>query len=336
MSLVQDTIRSYLPNQKVGANGWISFNCPVCHHNGQDRADARRRGGIMFPDDATIRYSCFNCHFKTGWQLGSPISFKFKQFLLAMGMPESVLQRLIMIVLKENEAASIITPVIKVRQLYRPDWKPISLPENSQPLQDCLSDSRAVAVAEYLHSRNLLDQAAWHWSDSNDFDMYNRVILPLTYQNTVVGWHARLAYDPVIKPKRKIVKMHDSYFMSGLDLQSEDRKYVILVEGEYDALAISGVSIGGNSVHQNQADVINQLKKEVIVLPDRDRSGRELEKSALQYGWSVSYPEWDKDCKDAADAVKRYGRLFVLKNIIEHRESNKIKLTVMGKYYYNE
>lgn len=336
MSLVHDTIRNYLPHQKVGVNGWISFNCPMCHMYGQARADSKGRGGIMFPDDDTIRYSCFNCHFKTGWQLGTPISDRFKKLLLAIGMPLSVLQRLLLIVLKENEAASITQPEIKIRTFYQPNWKTVDLPVNSLPLQDCLHDSRAVAVANYLHERSLLGSSQWYWSDSKDYEMFNRAILPFTYKGNTVGWHARLAYDPVVKPKKKILKKHDSYAMLGLDNQTQDRKYVIIVEGEYDALAISGVSVGHNLIHQNQADVINQLKKEVIVVPDRDTGGKDLEKSALKHGWSVSYPEWDKGCKDVADAVKRYGRLFVLKSIIEHKESNQIKLKVTSKYYYND
>lgn len=335
MSLIQDIIRGYLPNQNIGPNGWISFNCPLCHLQGQPRPDTRSRGGIMFPDDNCIRYSCFNCHLKTGWDSGTLFSVQFKKLLSAL-MPHEQLMRLSLLVLKENEAARTITPVAQQRKLFVPDWKEVALPEASAPLQECLHDARAVKVAEYLHSRKLLGSADWHWSSSKDFELYNRALLPLTYKNKIVGWHARLAYDPVLKPRKKIIKKHDTGYMFGLDAQTADRKYVILVEGEYDALAISGVSTGTNSISQNQADVIERLQKTVIVVPDRDSSGRELEASAIKYGWDVSYPRWDSGIKDTAQAVATYGKLFVLKNIIENRESNKIKLKVLGKYYYNE
>lgn len=290
----------------------------------------------MFPDDTSIRYSCFNCHFKTGWDSGTPLGVYFKKLLLALNMPMEQVLRLTLLVLKENEAANATMPVVQARQLYKPAWREVALPEMSAPLQDCLHDPRAVKVAEYLHSRCLLDSADWYWSSSSNYNLHSRALLPLTYKNKIVGWHARLARDVVVKPEKKIIKKHDTDYLFGLDAQTADRKYVILVEGEYDALAISGVSVGANTINQNKADIITQLNKTVIVLPDRDTGGKELEASALKYGWAVSYPKWDANIKDAAAAVAKYGRLFVLKNIIENQESNKIKLKVLGKYYYSE
>jgi len=334
MSLIQDVIRTYLPSQKVGHNGWISFNCPVCLSNGQPRPDTKHRGGVQFPDGDSVRYSCFNCHFKTGWQKGQHFSGRFKQLLKGIGMPEIEVQRLTLELLREQEALSFITPVAVVREIYSPTWKPVALPENSRPLQDCLTDPRAVRIAEYLHSRNLLDKTNWMWSDSTDFEIFNRAILPLTYKGKVVGWHARLAEEGVKHPRRKIVKKHDTDYIYGLDSQHPDRKFVIIVEGQYDALAISGLSVGTNRISQNQADVINALGREVIVVPDKDRAGRDLEEDAIRYGWAVSFPTWERGVKDVAKAVELYGSLFVLKNIIEHRQTNKIKLTILGKKYY--
>lgn len=334
MSLIQDIVRSYLPTQKLGHNGWFSFNCPMCLHNGQPRADTRKRGGMQFPDDTSIRYSCFNCGYKTGWRLGTPLTSRFRKLLQGIGMPEAELQRLIIAVLKENEEHTLLSAVPVKRETYVPNWKYTSLPANTRPLVDCLTDPRALNVAQYLHSRSLLELADWMWSDSEDFELYNRAILPLTYKGEIKGWHARYAGDVPDKKTRKIVKKHDSDYIYGLDAQTADRKYVIVTEGEYDALSISGISVGTNRVSQNQADVINALHKEVIVIPDRDRAGRDLEEAAISYGWSVSHPVWDKSIKDTAKAVEVYGQLFVLKNIIEHKESNKIKLKMTGKNYY--
>jgi hypothetical protein len=47
---------------------------------------------------------------------------------------------------------------------------------------------------------------------------------------------------------------------------------------------------------------------------------------AIEYGWSVSFPVWRETCKDAGEAVERYGRLFVLKAIIDAKESNALKI----------
>jgi 5S rRNA maturation endonuclease (ribonuclease M5) len=335
MSLITDIIQTYLPNQKIGHNGWISFNCPMCISNGQPRPDTRRRGGLQMDADG-VRYSCFNCHFKTGWKTGQYFSQKFKQLLTGIGVPEFELYRLTLENLREQENKSFITPLFEQKKIYTPDWKPVTLPENSRPLSECLDDHRAINVAQYLHSRNLLDKADWMWSNSRDYQLYRRAILPLTYQGKIMGWHARLATNTVEKGESKIIKKHDSDFVYGLDEQTSDRKYVIVMEGEYDALAISGISVGSNRISDNQADVINSLGKEVIVVPDKDKAGKELEAAATERGYHVSFPTWDEDVKDVSKAVERYGSLFTLKNIIENRERLKIKLKVMGKYYYNE
>ena len=334
MSLVQDIIRNHLPSQKIGHNGWISFNCPVCVHAGQARPDSRQRGGVQFPNNDSIRYSCFNCHFSTGWKRGQHFSNKFKQLLKGIGMPEVEIQRLTLEILREQEALSFISLPTPAREIYKPNWQAVTLPENSKPLQDCLTDSRAVRVAEYLATRNLLDKSEWMWSNSTDFELFNRAILPLTWQGQLVGWHARLAEENIKHPRRKIIKRHDTDYIYGLDNQHVDRKFVIIVEGQYDALAISGLAVGTNRISQNQADVINSLGKQVIVVPDRDRAGRELAEDAIKFGWAVSFPQWEPKVKDVAKAAEIYGSLFVLKNIIEHRQTNKIKLTILGKKYY--
>jgi hypothetical protein len=306
----------------------------MCVSNGQSRPDTRKRGGLQIDTDG-IRYSCFNCHFKTGWKTGQYFSQRFKSLLTGIGVPEFELYRLTLENMREQENKSLITPLFEQKEIYKPDWKPVTLPENSRPLSECLDDHRAINIAQYLFSRNILDKADWMWCNSRDYQLYRRAILPLTYRGQIMGWHARLATSETTKNDHKIIKKHDSDYIYGLDNQVSDRKYVIVVEGEYDALSISGLSVGSNRISDNQADVIESLGKEVIVVPDRDKAGKDLEIAASDRGYSVSFPKWDDDVKDVSKAVEKYGTLFALKNIIENREPNKIKLKVMGKYYYN-
>ena len=47
-------------------------------------------------------------------------------------------------------------------------------------------------------------------------------------------------------------------------------------------------------------------------------------KAAIKHGWSVAF-EW-QDCKDASDALTKYGRLYTISSIINSAESNKTKL----------
>jgi hypothetical protein len=51
----------------------------------------------------------------------------------------------------------------------------------------------------------------------------------------------------------------------------------------------------------------------------------------VELGWEVSFPPWHKDCKDAADAVAKYGRLLTVNSIIKFASDNKVKIQVQAK-----
>jgi hypothetical protein len=68
-------------------------------------------------------------------------------------------------------------------------------------------------------------------------------------------------------------------------------------------------------------------------VPDHDRAGGSLIDAALEYGWSVSFPEWENDVKDVNDAVVRYGKLFTLKSIIDAKETSSLKINLKRKRY---
>jgi hypothetical protein len=54
-------------------------------------------------------------------------------------------------------------------------------------------------------------------------------------------------------------------------------------------------------------------------------------KAAIDNGWNASSPPWSDDIKDVADAVKKYGRLYVLTTILHYRVSGEIKINLMKK-----
>jgi hypothetical protein len=92
-----------------------------------------------------------------------------------------------------------------------------------------------------------------------------------------------------------------------IDRQDYNRKFVIVTEGQFDAIAIDGVGIMTNEPNESQVARLNALDREVIVVPDKDRPGAKMLKAAIDNGWSASLPPWDDDVKDVADAVKKYG-----------------------------
>ena len=119
-------------------------------------------------------------------------------------------------------------------------------------------------------------------------------------------------------------------FVYGLDEQSPNKVFCILVEGQVDAIHVDGCAIGGSEINDQQALLLNRLQKQIIVVPDRDKSGSKLVEQAIDYGWSVSMPEWSQDIIDVGDAVSKYGRLYALHSIVSASEDSALKILIFA------
>jgi len=153
------------------------------------------------------------------------------------------------------------------------------------------------------------------------------VIVPFTYNNQVVGSTIRFLDD---RNPRYINDMPKGYVF-GIDLQQVGWQTVIVTEGIFDALSISGVAVMHNEVSDDQARLIRSLGRNVVVVPDQDTAGVELIDRAVELGWAVSIPDWPSGVKDINDAVKRWGKLTTLLTIMQSSESSKIKIELRKK-----
>jgi DNA primase len=120
-------------------------------------------------------------------------------------------------------------------------------------------------------------------------------------------------------------------YVFGTDLQGANWQHVIVVEGVFDALSISGLAVLHADINEAQARLIRSLGREVIVVPDQDAAGMKLVDRAIELGWSVSIPEWPADVKDVNDAVIRWGRVATLITILQSRETSRIKIEFRKK-----
>jgi DNA primase len=100
-------------------------------------------------------------------------------------------------------------------------------------------------------------------------------------------------------------------------------------------MSIDGVALSGSEISDTQIEQIDRLQREVIVVPDADRAGRKLIDRAVEAGWTVSFPVWQETCKDINEAVVKHGKLFVIKAILEARETNRLKIELKKKKLYN-
>lgn len=321
--MIQATLRAVLPaKRKRTPTGWESFNAICCHNRGE-KVDKRGRGGVIFHGDG-FTYHCFNCNFKAGWTPGHVLSGNTRKLLIWLGVPESEVQKLTLEAIRAKED---MNPAQKTLNFV---LEPRVLPTNCKTFDQWVSegcdDTEFIAVVEYILSRNLeLGWYTWMWSSENGYR--DRVIIPYYYEGTVVGWTAR----KISNGNPKYLSSSQPSYVFNLDKQSYEREYAILNEGPLDAIAIDGIGVLSNELNEMQIARINSLGKEIIVVPDNDKSGIKLITTALDQGWSVSLPEWGDDVKDVADAVKKYGRVYTLYTILKYRERSPIKITMLKK-----
>jgi len=317
MNSIQQTVFDNLPRQKRSPGGWYTFNAVCCHHNGES-LDKRGRGGVI-TDGEAVTYHCFNCGFKTGWRPGRHISLKFRKLLTWLGVEENERQRLVVEALR-------IKDTIVVKEEDEPEFTvdfPLrSLPENCVPLTQAPKDIQAYAQSRCLPLDRLL------WSNTRAGSLHRRIIIPCTWAGRVIGSTARAVTDDI---KPKYFNNYEANYVYGVDTQLSNGKFSIVCEGILDALVIGGVSTLTNRCSEIQAQIIDTLAREIVLVPDRDRAGQALIDDALEYGWSVSFPEWEPDVKDINAAVVRYGKLFTLKSIIDARQTSRLKINLMRK-----
>ena len=319
INLAHGLLLNNLPvKTKHTPSGWKIFNCPMCD-------DTRRRGGII-TGGTKIRYNCFNCHFKTGWSPGPVVGEKYRLLAKALGASDEDIQALKIELLKETDLFDHDAVIsddyeFKYRQTK---FDVLDLPDNTVSLDD-LPDSNP--VKQYAKDRGIY--GLYPLLLVNDVHNRKRVTVPYTHNGELVGWTAR-HINPPNKQTAKYVQRTQTGYVFNIDRFTDSyREIVIVTEGVFDAILVDGISVLGNTMTPEQANLINSLGKRVILCPDRDKPGKELIAQAINVGWEVSFPPWADDCKDAADACSRYGRLLTVESIIKYTITNKTKIEVM-------
>ena len=342
LNSIRDAVTQILPHKRKtnSASGWISFNAPCCHHNGET-ADTRGRGGLVMNADGGISFHCFNCNFKASYVPGRPLYYKFRKLLSWFGADENTIKRLVIDAIRIRELVAPET-LVEVEEAEPINFKARPLPEEAQTFHALsnfytLNNDRDVPndfhnSVLYTASRKLdLSRYEFYWTPETQYNLNRRVIIPFTWRNEIIGYTAR-AFREDVKPKYH--NSHEPNYVFNVDRQLKDAKFVIVVEGPFDAMAVDGVAILGNECHEIQADIIDSLGREVIVVPDADKAGAKLVDRALEYGWSVSFPVWQESHKDVASAVEAFGKLFVIKSILEAKQSNRLKIELRKKKIY--
>jgi hypothetical protein len=313
-------ILSIIPGRKKHTtSGWTSFNAICCNHFGH-KTDKRGRGGIHI-DGPNWNYHCFNCGFKCNFTLGRSITAKTRKLLTWCGIDEVEIQRWSLESLQHKDLLDFTKPKQKIKIKFKDHKLPEGeLLDKNNPLHKVFVDyvqSRAVNIEDYPFLITPNEQGR----------MANRVIIPYTYKGKIVGNTSRFLDNRT----PKYLNEQQQGYVFNIDSQLPNWTVCIVTEGIFDALAIDGVAVMHDDISEDQARLLSTLNRQIIVVPDRDKTGLKLIDRALELGYQVSLPNWDKDIKDTNDAVVRYGKLPTLLSILQNATNSKIKLEMRRK-----
>jgi len=321
MGLISDTLLAHLPSKrKHTPSGWISFNAPCC-------GDKRQRGGFIVNAGDAVSYHCFNCQFKCSWQPGRTISQKMNKFMRLLNISDDAISQLRLEALRLNDTSNVVV------QSIVPKFDERTLPIDSELITSYLENppEKLIPVLEYLVGRNLyLEDYSFYWTPKIGFS--NRVVIPFYKDGVCVGYTARAVNDS----KPKYISEQQPGYVFNLDRQHNAREFVIVCECQFDAISIDGCALLGAEIKDSQNWLLKQLGKEIILVPDRDHEGPKTVEQALEFGWSVSMPDWPDGIKDVNDAVVKLGRLATLYLITSAKESNNLKIQLKAKKWFKE
>jgi hypothetical protein len=336
--LIHSLISEYLPAKKrQNAKGWWIFDAPCCQYRGHNK-DIRSRGNLLFTPNGDIHVNCYNCGFKTRFS-GNKLGNNMELFLGYLGVPRAKIQEAKLHILANTlEGENKVDTGHAVS--FSLDFPSMPLPDHSVPLLDVISNDTApedaVSCAEYVLTRGRAVACGWqfYWSPTHKNDLHKRIIIPFYWHNRIVGWTGRYAGKPPRNaPKYFNSDLPTNYMFNADILFDNFRKFVPIVEGPLDAIAINGLGALGSTLNQSQIKWLNSIDKEKIIVPDREGTNQDLIDTALRQNWCVSFPTWEDDIKDAADASKKYGKLYTIASILHAKTNSKLQIELKRKLF---
>jgi DNA primase len=338
LATIQDSVLQLLPaRKKTGQNGWTSFNAPCCVHNGET-ADTRGRGGIK-TNAGAVSYHCFNCGYTASFVPGRHLTYKFRKLLAWFGADDNTVRRL---VIEAVRLKDIIAP----EEIREPEqeirFEARTLPAEARELNELNAfyllgnyqkvPAEYLAAVEYVARRQIdINKYKLYWTPEEAYNLHRRIVVPFYYQGNIIGYTSRAIVDGI---KPKYYSNHPADTVFNIDTQQPGWQFVLVCEGPFDAMSVDGVAVSGSEISDQQAELIDRLQREVIVVPDADQASKKFVDRAVELGWTVSFPVWMETCKDINEAVVKYGKLFVIKAILDARESSRLKIELRKKKLY--
>jgi len=202
-------ILSYLPaKRKQTSSGWISFNAVCCHRRGETQ-DKRGRGGVLIENE-NWRYHCFNCNFNASFTLGKNVNHNTRKLLSWLGVPETDINWLNLESLRHKNLADLANDR-SMHRIANIKFNEVSLPKTARLLED--TDTQ---YNDYLKQRGLdRNDYAFMITPNDKGRNVNRIIVPYTNKNKIVGFTSRYTDNKI----PKYINEQQKGYVFGLDLQ---------------------------------------------------------------------------------------------------------------------
>lgn len=319
MNRLETVVRQYIPLPvKTTPSGWYAMRCPVCNDH-----KYKKRGGWKFEGDKTS-YHCFNCTMAASYDDESGfISEDMEKVLDSFGVPDTVIKQLKFESFKNgNKKKGERTK----SQFEIKEPKSLSLPKHFYRLIEDEDDVWSQIAQEYLLGRGIdIDDYRFYLSKGGTTPEDNmwkkRLIIPIYKGDKLVFWQGRDLTDTAKTKYLSTEAVSKGSVIYGFDqLFNNTDQPLFVVEGFFDAFHIGGVATFGNELSPQQLAYITSSPRRKIIVPDRRGDGHLLALQGIHQGWDVSVLPFD-DCKDVDDAVRKYGKLFVIKTLIDNAVS---------------
>jgi hypothetical protein len=306
---------------KMSPSGWISANAVCCENRGQT-PDKRGRGGMIISNNG-LSYSCFNCGFRASYQPGRPLYPKFIKLLEWLFVDDKTISQLKLESLRVAKEAGF-----EPKAIVRRDVKAIDMPKNCTLLE--IEPDLHKAHVEFLKTRGFTP-SDFPFLVTPDLMYRTRVIMPFILHDTIIGYSAR-SINP--NEKMRYIMKKTCEYVFGMEWVQPEHEWVFVTEGLLDALSVKCLSVMHNEISDAQIEMICDLQKNIIVVPDMDKAGlsmrpNSLIRTALDNGWSVSMPSWD--VKDINEAYVKYGSLFCVTHLLKNATNNSTMIQVQQK-----
>ncbi len=322
---IEKVIRQYVPlPTRPSSKGWYGINCRVCNDHGRKGT----RGGFRFDDG--FGYNCFNCGHTAGYKNGQPFTpdEAVKTVFTAFGIPDDVWNELVMDSLRNrnSDTGQFHQKIVK-QSVMEP--KVIEFPPFFRKLADMPEDSPIRQLAElHLREDRGIDPNAYPFmlavrdkEQPHSINWYKRLIIPIFDRNNRPIFYQGRDLTDSDASKYKSAATDRDCVLYGMDqIYTHTNKPLFVVEGFFDAFHLDGVAVMGRQLTDQMIHHLSNSVREKIIIPDRTGNGEELAIAGLRQGWKVSTPDFG-ECKDVDEAIKKYGKLYVMKTITDNIHS---------------